>query len=47
MDDPTIRGFGLSGRTSDRRGLARGGGRFTILLQHQPFVETVIDLIPG
>lgn len=39
VDDPTIQSAGLSGGQSDREVLSRGGGRFTILLKHQPLVE--------
>ena len=41
VDDPTIRLVGGQGGLSDREVLARGGGgRFAILLKHQPTVET-------
>jgi predicted MPP superfamily phosphohydrolase len=41
VDDPTIRLPGVRGGLSDREVLARGGGgRFAILLKHQPIVET-------
>jgi predicted MPP superfamily phosphohydrolase len=39
VDDPTVRRFGGQGGLSDREVLSRGGGRFTILLKHQPRVE--------
>ena len=40
VDDPGRHGLGFQGRPSDREVLARaGGGRFTILLKHQPLVE--------
>ncbi|MHB9097211.1 MAG: metallophosphoesterase [Syntrophales bacterium] len=40
VDDPTIRLPGVQGGLSDREVLARGGGgRFAILLKHQPYVE--------
>jgi predicted MPP superfamily phosphohydrolase len=39
VDDPTVRRFGQQGGMSDREVLSRGGGRFTILLKHQPLVE--------
>jgi predicted MPP superfamily phosphohydrolase len=39
VDDPTVRHFGPRGGLSDREVLSRGGGRFTILLKHQPLVE--------
>lgn len=39
VDDPTVRRFGPQGGLSDREVLSRGGGRFTILLKHQPLVE--------
>ncbi len=39
VDDPTVRRFGPRGGLSDREVLSRGGGRFTILLKHQPLVE--------
>ena len=39
VDDPTVRRFGSAGGLSDREVLSRGGGRFTILLKHQPLVE--------
>ncbi|MHB8909721.1 MAG: metallophosphoesterase [Syntrophales bacterium] len=41
VDDPTIRLPRVQGGLSDREVLARGGGgRFAILLKHQPIVET-------
>jgi predicted MPP superfamily phosphohydrolase len=41
VDDPTIRLRGVQGGLSDREVLAQGGGgRFAILLKHQPTVET-------
>jgi predicted MPP superfamily phosphohydrolase len=40
VDDPTIRLRGVQGGLSDREVLAHGGGRFAILLKHQPTVET-------
>jgi predicted MPP superfamily phosphohydrolase len=39
VDDPTVRRFGPAGGLSDREVLSRGGGRFTLLLKHQPIVE--------
>jgi predicted MPP superfamily phosphohydrolase len=40
VDDPGIHHLGFQGRSSDREVLARAsGGRFTILLKHQPLVE--------
>ena len=39
VDDPTVRRSGPRGALSDREVLSRGGGRFTILLKHQPAVE--------
>ena len=40
VDDPGIQRSGFQGRPSDREILSRaGGGRFTILLKHQPLVE--------
>ncbi|MCX5839791.1 MAG: metallophosphoesterase [Deltaproteobacteria bacterium] len=40
VDDPGINRLGFQGRPSDREVLSRaGGGRFTILLKHQPLVE--------
>ncbi len=39
VDDPTVRRFGPAGGLSDREVLSPGGGRFTILLKHQPLVE--------
>lgn len=39
VDDPTVRRFGEQGGLSDREVLSRGGGRFTLLLKHQPLVE--------
>jgi len=40
VDDPGIHRSGFQGRPSDREVLARAsGGRFTILLKHQPLVE--------
>jgi len=39
VDDPTVRRFGPAGGRSDREVLSREGGRFTILLKHQPLVE--------
>ena len=40
VDDPGINRLGFQGRPSDREILSRaGGGRFTILLKHQPLVE--------
>jgi predicted MPP superfamily phosphohydrolase len=41
VDDPTVRLRGAQGGLSDREVIARGGGgRFAILLKHQPTVET-------
>jgi predicted MPP superfamily phosphohydrolase len=41
VDDPTSRLRGVQGGLSDREVLVHGGGgRFTILLKHQPIVET-------
>jgi len=40
VDDPAFRPSGFQGGPSDREILSRaGGGRFTILLKHQPLVE--------
>ena len=42
VDDPTIRRYGPRGGLSDREvlsGAAGRGGRFAILLKHQPYVE--------
>lgn len=39
VDDPTVRRFGERGKLSDREVLSSGGGRFSILLKHQPLVE--------
>ncbi len=39
VDDPTIRRYGPRGGLSDREVLSEGGGRYTILLKHQPYVE--------
>ena len=40
VDDPGIHRLGFQGRPSDREVLARAsGGRFTILLKHQPLVQ--------
>ena len=40
VDDPGIHHLGFQGSPSDREILSRaGGGRFTILLKHQPLVE--------
>ncbi len=40
VDDPGRHGLGFEGRLPDREVLAQaGGGRFTVLLKHQPLVE--------
>ncbi len=39
VDDPGIHRLGFQGGPSDREILSRAGGRFTILLKHQPLVE--------
>jgi uncharacterized protein len=39
VDDPTVRRSGPRGELSDREVISRGGGRFTVLLKHQPVVE--------
>lgn len=39
VDDPTVHRFGPAGGLSDREVLSQGGGRFTILLKHQPVIE--------
>jgi len=40
VDDPALLRLGLNGRVSDREVLSRRtGGRFTVLLKHQPVVE--------
>ena len=40
VDDPGRHGLGFQGRLSDREVIAKAdGGRFTVLLKHQPLVE--------
>jgi uncharacterized protein len=39
VDDPSIRRTGPRGGLSDREVCSQGGGRYTILLKHQPYVE--------